>query len=108
MTRENLFKFISNINIDDINHAFKEMNATVFEQSNKAFLAVNLDGSEVITINKPKLKDGYWTDEVYKSFDGQGGKPVYHHSTEIELPSGTIEKILGFKLKYSDGPYKLI
>lgn len=72
-----------------------------------AYVAINLDGSEVITNNEPKLVNGYWVDEVYESWDGQGGKSIYHHSTEIELPKGTIEKLIGYKLKFSDGSVKI-
>lgn len=60
-----------------------------------AWLAVNKNGSEWIFNNKPKLHRGDWEDHVYESWDGQGGTPVYHHYTDIELPKGTIEKILG-------------
>ena len=64
---------------------------------------------EWIHANEPKLnmKYGMYTDEIYESWDGQGGKSVYHHDSDIELPKGTIEKIIGKKLSFNDGPVKI-
>ena len=68
-----------------------------------AWLAVNKDGSEWIFANKPTLdRSGYWEDSVFESWDGQGGRPVHHHYSDIELPKGTIEKILGHYISHNE------
>lgn len=74
-----------------------------------AYVSVDLIGGEWIHANEPKLnmKYGMYTDEIYESWDGQGGKSVYHHDSDIELPKGTIEKIIGKKLSFNDGPVKI-
>lgn len=70
-----------------------------------AYVSVDVIGGEWIHANEPKLnmKYGMYTDEIYESWNGQGGKSVYH----IELPKGTIEKIIGEKLSFNDGPVKI-
>lgn len=74
-----------------------------------AYVSVAYSGSEWIHDNKPKLNEniGCYEDPVYESFDGQGGKKEFHHYSDIELPKGTIEKILGRKLTYGEGPVKI-
>lgn len=102
-----------------------------------AWLAVNKDGTELICKNKPKrwatiekvsiwsdkkfltpldiydydriIREGkdlkeymsYWTDITeYKD-----GAPI--NATEIELPKGTIYKLLGVNLTWNDEPFEL-
>ena len=72
-----------------------------------AWLAVDIDGCEWIFQNKPKQFDGLWEDAIYESFDGQGGKPVFHHYSDIMLPKGTIEKIVGRKISCIESPVEL-
>lgn len=59
-----------------------------------AFVAADMDGSEWIFKDKP-----------YKSFimwKGGNGKGMH-----IELPKGTIEKLIGKKLTWEDEPVEL-
>lgn len=51
-----------------------------------AWLAIDKYGNESIFDNCPiRTLDGMWEDPVYESFDGQGGKPILHHYTDIDL-----------------------
>lgn len=74
------------------------------------WVSVDIRQHEWIHANKPLIdEDGNeYTDKVYESFDGQGGALEYHHAMDIELPHGTIEKLLGYKLTFKDGPRELI
>lgn len=53
-----------------------------------AWLAVDINGCEWIFQNKPKQFDGLWEDAVYESFDGQGGKLVFHHYSDFLSDNG--------------------
>lgn len=102
-----------------------------------AWLAVNKDGTELICKNKPKrwatiekvsiwsdkkfltpldlydydriIRDGkdlkeymsYWTDITEYKDD------VPINATEIELPKGTIYKLLGVNITWNDEPFEL-
>lgn len=72
-----------------------------------AWVAINRDNTEYIFQHKPKCSEGYWSDEVFESFDGQGGKPIFHHATDIELPKGSIKKLIGRDLAWEDEPVEL-
>lgn len=74
-----------------------------------AYVSVDCGDNEWIHDNKPKLNEniGCYEDAIYESFDGQGGRKKFHHYSDIELPKGTIEKILGRKLTYEEGPVKI-
>lgn len=72
-----------------------------------AWVAKDRDNTEYIFQNKPKCSEGYWTDEVFESFDGQGGKSIFHHATDIELPKGSIKNLIGRELTWEDNPVEL-
>ena len=74
-----------------------------------AYVSVDKYGGEWIHDNEPVLNEKYmcYEDPIYESFDGQGGKKVFHHYSDIELPKGTIKKIIGRNLTYEEGPVKL-
>lgn len=65
-----------------------------------SWCAVEGNSTEVIFKRKPheienkKWSDEYRTDSLYES-------------TRIIVPKGTIKKIIGFNLKYTDGPVKI-
>ena len=63
------------------------------------YLAVDEDGTENIFEFKPIRCDDYWWAQI--------NQESFNRSTYIELPSGTIEKIIGSKLTWKDEPYKL-
>ena len=62
------------------------------------WLAKERDGKEVIFKYKPKREmfTGRWNDEKYH----------FLPNSRIILPKGTIEKIIGKKLKWKDEPVK--
>ena len=69
-----------------------------------AWLAVNKDGTEWITPGKPVRDWGdYWEffEEVY--VEGEFGSM----SIKIELPKGSIYKLLGKELTWDDEPVEL-
>ena len=73
-----------------------------------AWVTVDRDNTEHIFQDKPKCSEGYWSDEVFESFDGQGGKPIFHHVTDIERPKGSITELIGRDLNWGDNPVELI
>lgn len=72
-----------------------------------AWIATDKYGDEYIFQNQPKRDCNWWIDEIYESFDGQDGKPIYHHNSDIRLPKGSIKKLIGKELKWEDSPIKL-
>ena len=75
-----------------------------------AWLAVNKNGSEGIFTFKPYRKDPnksiyklwepeYWTDEDVSKYG--------NNDTEINLPKGTIKKLIGRDLSWEDNPIEL-
>ena len=65
-----------------------------------AYLSVNRDGSENISSSRPdKNQYGYW--ECIKSIEGE------YIDYTIELPIGTIFKIIGRDITYSDPPIEI-
>ena len=75
-----------------------------------AWLAVNKSGNEYIFINKPIRNSEYdiFEDPVYESWDGQGGRSELHHYSDIELPKGSIKKLIGHELTWDDDPVELV
>ena len=74
-----------------------------------AYVSVDCGGNEWIHYHKPKLNEnctGY-EDAVCIPCPWEGGKPVFHHYSDIKLPKGSIEKMLGRKLTFEDGPVKI-
>lgn len=57
------------------------------------WLAVEKDGSEFIFDEPPERFDEFWD-------------PVCRDTEFIELPKGSIKKILGFELKWEDEPVR--
>lgn len=53
-----------------------------------AYVSVDCGDNEWIHDNKPKLNEniGCYEDAIYESFDGQGGRKIFHHYSDIELP----------------------
>lgn len=72
-----------------------------------AWVAVNKDDDEYIFQNKPKKDGNCWVDEIYESFDGQGGALTYHHNSDILLPKGSIKKLIDRNLTFEDNPVEL-
>lgn len=68
-----------------------------------AWLAVNKNGQEVIFPDKPIRYRDEWSDEHDIFIDGEYGLI----EMEIELPSSTIEKIIGRPLTWSDEPVEI-
>lgn len=65
-----------------------------------AWLAIDLDNDEYIFDNKPYLDEQY---QVYTDADEDYGL----QDTSIQLPEGMIEKMLGRKLTFEDGPVEI-
>ena len=72
-----------------------------------AWVAVDAYGDEYIFKNEPKRDGNWWVDPIYESFDGQGGALEYHHSSDIQLPKGTIKKLIGRDLNWKSKPIEL-
>lgn len=72
-----------------------------------AWVAVEINGDEYIFSNKPKRDRNFWFDEVYESFDGQGGRLEHSHYSDIQLPKGSIKKLIGKDLTWEDEPIEL-
>ena len=66
-----------------------------------AWLAVHKNGKEGIFSHKPTRDEklGFWCDEQY-----EGG---IFYDTEISLPKGTIKKLIGRDLDWSNEPVEL-
>ena len=65
-----------------------------------AYLSVNRDGSENISSFKSD-KDQYGCWECIESIEGE------YIDYTIELPIGTIFKIIGYNITYSDAPIEI-
>lgn len=63
-----------------------------------AWLAVHKNGCESIFDNKPEKTSEYWID-MYPDEEG--------YDTEIELPKGSIKKLIGRDLDWNDEPVEL-
>ena len=72
-----------------------------------AWVAIDAYSDEYIFQNKPKRDGNWWIDEIYESFDGQGGALEFHHNSDIQLPKGTIKKLIGRELTWQDDSVKL-
>ena len=73
-----------------------------------AYVATQKDNIEVIFSRKPHREkidgklNGKWTDAQYRY-----GHCLYRETTKITLPKGSIEKLIGKKLCWSDEPVKI-
>lgn len=63
------------------------------------YLCVNEDNKEYVFDYEPVREDGYWDFQEDKH-----GEPI---GSMIELPIGSIEKLIGKKLSWKDNPYEL-
>lgn len=72
-----------------------------------AWVATDKYGEEYIFQGKPKRNDDFWENPIYESFDGQGGRLVLHHFSDIRLPKGSIKKLIGRDLTWEDNPVEL-
>lgn len=69
-----------------------------------AWLAVNRDGTELITSGKPVRGWGcQWDFSKEISIEGE----LIYMDAEIELPKGSIYKLTGKELTWDDEPIKL-
>ena len=68
-----------------------------------AWLAISPKGQERIFRNKPTFDWFEWLDEEEFYAECQS----FETSTEIDLPSGTIEKILGRTLTFEESPIEI-
>ena len=60
------------------------------------WLLVDKDGCELVTNDKPKGDIEWWLHDCY----------IYHISL-IELPKGSIKKLIGKELTWKDEPFEL-
>ena len=68
-----------------------------------AWLAIDKIGRETISLGKPEF-DGcewYYSEEI--CIEGENGYMGY----TIDLPNGTIEKMLGLKLTHEESPVEI-
>lgn len=72
-----------------------------------AWVAVDAYNDEFIFQNEPTRYNDWWEDPIYESFDGQGGALEYHHHSDIQLPKGSIKKLIGRDLTWEDNPVEL-
>lgn len=70
-----------------------------------AWLTVNKRGHETIHECVPEYhtKSDFWVDEREGSAEGED----YTISMDIDLPSGTIAKILGYELTFEGSPVEI-
>ena len=66
-----------------------------------AWLAVDKDGEESIFDGEPKRHEKYGVWEYYESYESE------YINFLIELPKGTIQKMIGRELTWSDNPVEL-
>lgn len=67
------------------------------------WLAVNKNGQEIISPEKPIR---YWNEWIYKEemcIEGECGDVQY----EIYIPKGTIKKLIGYELTWEDEPVEI-
>ena len=66
-----------------------------------AYLCVNKDGQELICKNNPKRCNSDWEDDDYL---GMGEHYVWY---DLNLPKGSIEKLIGKTLTWEDEPVEI-
>lgn len=67
------------------------------------WVAVNEDGSECISENRPERNNGLWENMDYLNL-GDTNLTIY---CEVVLPKGTIKKLIGRDLTWSNDPIEL-
>lgn len=72
-----------------------------------AWVATDAYSNEYIFQNKPKKDGNWWVDPIYESLDGQGRISAYHHNSDIQLPKGSIKKLIDRDLTFEDNPVEL-
>lgn len=68
-----------------------------------AWLAIDKKGRETIHEGRPEFDSFEW----WYSFDDSAEGEYFLNSCTIDLPQGTIEKILGRKLTFEESPLEL-
>jgi len=72
-----------------------------------AYIAVDKNNVENIFDDKPIRNDEYYEDLEHTKFS-EFWKPVNEYDdNEVELPKGSIEKLIGRKLTWEDEPVEL-
>lgn len=68
----------------------------------ETYFAVNYSGTEVCSNYELFRRDGYWStispDDKYDAYDSSGDPD----DVIVELPKGTIKRILGYELNWFD------
>lgn len=81
----------------------------IFKQSKSngrndmAWVAVDKSGAECIFDNKPERNNNQWDDIAYSVYGGIN----YDVNIGIILPKGTIKKLIGRELNWSNEPVEL-
>ena len=68
-----------------------------------AWLAVDKKGKERIFRNKPEFDHFEWLDDEEFYAECQ----CFNTSTDIDLPDGTIQRIIGRKLTFEESPIEI-
>jgi hypothetical protein len=72
-----------------------------------AYVAVTKCGVETMFRNRPMRFRSFWTDYQEIGKISEVLNKDFDEDCSIELPSGTIEKIIGRKLTWEDEPVKI-
>lgn len=72
-----------------------------------AWLAVDKYGNEEIHSVKPFRKKHFWEIPYEKDYDDNGFPVCYYKGDCIQLPKGTIKKIIGRELTWNDEPVEI-
>ena len=70
-----------------------------------AWLAVSRNGQEIISKNRPTYENR--TDSWYDAIEGWAEGECYTEYSEIDLPKGSISKLLGREVKFEDCPIEI-
>ena len=65
-----------------------------------AWVAVDMDGEEIIYFTRPERREGYWMAREEKNIP-----ETYRYM--ISLPHGSIKKLIGRELTFDDEPVEL-
>ena len=72
-----------------------------------AYVAVTKFGVETMFRNRPTKFRSFWVDYQEMGIISKVLKKDFDEDCSIELPSGTIEKIIGRKLTWEDEPVEI-